>query len=117
MTHQDWTPVIWNKNIIDKNESKKVIVNNKQKNINSINNTIKKIYDETNPNADPDIKPILIDKDLAKEIQTRRLQKKMSQQQLATALSLPLSIINDYEKGTGIRNGSYITKIKKYLNF
>jgi ribosome-binding protein aMBF1 (putative translation factor) len=74
------------------------------------------MYDENNPSADPDIKIIYIDKDLAKEIQKKRLQKKMSQQQLANAVSLPVSVINDYEKGTGIRNGSYITKIKKFLN-
>ena len=114
-SHQDWTPIVWEKKVIDKDDTKKIVCN-KQKNINFTINTVKKIYDEDNPTADPDIKPILVDKNFAKEMQIRRLQKKMSQQQLATALSLNVSIITDYEKGIGIRNGNYISKIKKLLN-
>ncbi len=116
ISQQDWTPIIWEKKNIKNEPPKKPIICNKQKNANTITNTIKKIYDENNPTADPDIQPILVDKNLATEIQKRRLEKKMSQQQLANALSIPVSIINEYERGIGIRNGTYIAKIKKILN-
>lgn len=117
MSHQDWTPVIWKKKPDPKLLPKTVVVVNKQKNINSINNTVKKIYDEDNPNAEPKIQPVLVDRIFSKELQSRRLLKKISQQDLAKALSIPVAIISEYEKGTGIRNGTYISKIKKYLNF
>lgn len=81
---QDWTPVIWHKKITDKNVIKQLhptttIIANKPKNKNIINNTVKKIYDNDNPNNEPEIMPIMIDHDFAKEMQQRRLLKKLSQ--------------------------------------
>ena len=116
MAFQDWEQVVWKKKVEPKQLPKTTIVANKQKNLNTITNTVKKIYDENNKFADPDILPIIIDTNFSKELQKRRLLKKMSQQELANTLSIPVSIINEYEKGTGIRNGTYISKIKKYLN-
>ena len=116
MSHQDWKPIIWQKNIPTKELPKTITLKNTKKNSNLTTNTITKIYNDDNLSSEPDIKPVLIDKNLAKEIQTRRLLKNISQQQLANALSIPVSVINEYEKGIGIRNGNYVSKIKKYLN-
>ncbi len=49
-------------------------------------------------------------------MQKARNNKKITQSQLAKAISIPLSVINDYEQGKGVRNGYYISLIKKYLN-
>jgi ribosome-binding protein aMBF1 (putative translation factor) len=114
-THQDWKPIIWEKKIPKSELPKSVSLSNAKKNINYTVNTVKKIYDPDNILAEPDIMPVLLDRDLSKEIQNRRLLKKMTQQQLANALSIPVSVINEYEKCVGIRNGKYISKIKKFL--
>ncbi len=112
-------PVIWKKNIQPINIPKKIIVSDKQKNANTMTNTVKKIYNEDDnkyKNDSPDILPVMIEKDFSKQLQLKRIEKKLSQQDLANKLSIPVAIINQYEKGTGIRNGIYISKLKKYLN-
>jgi len=121
MSHQDWVPVIWKKPKSEKKKNQKstMVVANKQKNANTMNNTIKKVYNEedTNPKNEPDIMPVYIDQDFSKNLQKKRLEKKLSQENLAKALSIPVAIINEYERGTGVRNGTYVSKIRKYLNF
>jgi ribosome-binding protein aMBF1 (putative translation factor) len=120
ISHQDWKYIVWKKNVQPVNVPKKMIVSDKQKNANSINNTIKKIYNEEDDikykSVEPDILPILIDKEFSKKLQVKRIEQKLSQQDLANKLSIPVTIINQYEKGTGIRNGLYVSKIKKFLN-
>jgi ribosome-binding protein aMBF1 (putative translation factor) len=49
-------------------------------------------------------------------MQKARTKLNMTQKQLANATALPVSIINDYEKGNGVRVGSNTSKIKKVLN-
>ena len=58
----------------------------------------------------------MMNKDSSKKLQVKRIEQKLSQQDLANKLSIPVTIINQYEKGTGIRNGLYVSKIKKFLN-
>ena len=117
MTHQDWDTKIVSGKMHDANIKtpvKKAIVTtsiNKQE----TNLTVKKIYDPENPNADPEIKTVLIDKEFAKNMTQMRLAKKMSQKDLALACALDVKIINEYEKGGCARNGSYVSKIKKIL--
>ena len=113
---QDWEKIVWKKPILKKDLPKELIPVEKQKNKNNIVNTVKKIYHDDNLiNEEPDIKPILIGKQFGNDMQSRRVAKKLSQRDLANTLSIPLSIINQYETGLGIRNGSYVSKIKKYL--
>lgn len=113
MEHQDWKPVVWTKKIEKKNLPKTIEIKNEQKNKNTIKNTVKKVYTDNN---EEEIMPAIIDHDLSKIIQQKRLLLKISQQELANKLSIPVSVINQYEKGEGIRNGTYINKIKKFLN-
>lgn len=114
-SQQDWKPIVWEKKLPKSVLPKSVLLSNTQKNTNYTVNTVKKIYDPDNILAEPDIIPVLLDRNLSKEIQNRRLLKKMTQQQLANALSIPVSVINEYEKCIGIRNDKYISKIKKFL--
>jgi ribosome-binding protein aMBF1 (putative translation factor) len=117
MSHQDWETVIVKGKSF---ESVKNIPCNKtvvttHRNKQETNLTIKKIYDPENPNAEPEIRPVLIDKVFARNMTQMRLVKKMSQKDLASACALDVKIISDYEKGGCARNGSYISKIKKVL--
>jgi ribosome-binding protein aMBF1 (putative translation factor) len=106
-SHQDWTPVILSKH------TKKVVKHNI--NSQSTGIKVKKIWDEQEPNTEPEIHPIMITRKFSQQIQQARIAKSMTQKQLANAICIPVSIINDYEQCKGIHNSSHISKIKKYL--
>ena len=111
---QDWEKIVWTKKPDLKLLPKTSILNNKQKNVNITKNTVEKIIDNSN---EPDnIKPVIIDINFSKLIRDHRMVKKISQVELAKQLSIPVAIIKDYENGTGIQNGTYVSKIKKFLN-
>jgi len=114
MDHQNWDPVILTKKNPNAN---KVITTVPKQHINKTPSAIKieKIYDPNNPDAEPEIKPVMIDSEFGKQITAARCAKNMTQKQLATALNLPVSVINEYERGQGVRNGAYVSKIKSYL--
>jgi putative transcription factor len=114
MTSQDWNYVVWNKKPDPKLTPKTTVLSSKQKNMNTTTNTVKKINDDTLELDN--IMPVIVDKSFSKQIQERRLLKKLSQADLAKQLSIPVSIIKDYENGTGIQNGTFVSKIKKYLD-
>lgn len=57
-----------------------------------------------------------IDPDFGKQMVSARQVKGISQKQLATATSISLATISDYEKGVGNKNQTHMNKIKKYLN-
>lgn len=113
MSHQDWTPVIWNKNksTVEKEKIPKQYLN-------KVNNAIKveKIYDPDNPEAEPEIRPVMIEQSFGQLITQARLTKGLTQKQVANALSIPIAVINEYERGIGVRDGNYISKLKKYFN-
>ena len=67
-------------------------------------------------NSEDIIKPKKIDLNLKKSIQTARVNKKLSQKQLASSLGVPLQTIIQYENGKAIPNNNFITKIEKILN-
>jgi ribosome-binding protein aMBF1 (putative translation factor) len=117
MSHQDWNQVIIKKtdNIKKQLTTKKVVTSHS--NMQGMNVTVKKIYDPENPNAEPDIKPVMIDKEFSKKMVQARLSKKLTQKELANAISIDVKIINEYEQNKGIRNGQYVSKIKNYLKF
>jgi ribosome-binding protein aMBF1 (putative translation factor) len=111
--HQDWTQVVWNKNkpTIEKKKVPKQFLNKVN---NSIN--VEKIYDPENPDAEPEIRPVMIEQTFAQQITQARLTKGLTQKQVANALSIPVAVINEYERGTGVRDGNYVSKLKKYFN-
>ncbi len=117
-SHQDWTPVTIRKNTDSK--QKKVDPNNlvAKQGANKQHTAIKteKIWDAADPDGEPETRAVMIDKDFGQQIQKARVAKQMTQKDLANALSIPVSVINEYERGQGVRNGNYVSKIKKYLN-
>ena len=116
MSHQDWkTVIVKGKTHNDKKAQTTKSIVTTHSNKQETNLTVKKIYDPENPNADPEIKPVLIDKEFGKKMTQMRLSKKMCQKDLALACALDIKVINEYEKGGCARNGSYVSKIKKIL--
>ena len=111
---QDFTNVTWTKKPNPKLLPKTTIINNKQKNLNIGNNTVQKINDDID--IVDNIKPVLIDKLFSKQIIENRRVKNLTQADLAKQLSIPVAIIKDYENGKGIQNGTYVSKLKKFLN-
>ena len=75
-------------------------------------NTVKKVV---NDDGEIDILPVMVDKKFGQQIQQARMKKNLTQEQLARAIALPANLINKYEKGTAIRNGAQVSKIKRFL--
>ncbi len=116
MLYQDWKTIIVKGNITNNSIGvSKKIVTTSHSNKQTTQLTIKKEYDPENPYSEPEIRPVLIDKEFSKKMIQARVAKKLSQKELATSCMLDVKIINDYEKGGCVRNGVYITKIKKIL--
>jgi putative transcription factor len=83
----------------------------------SHNNTASNIVKAASIIVDDDmIKTEKVDPEFSKMIIQARLAKKMTQAQLAHALSLDVTIVKDYENGSAKKNGPITSKIKKYLN-
>ena len=62
------------------------------------------------------VKPKKIDYNLKKSIQQARLNKKMSQKQLANLMNIPVQTIINYENGKAIPNNLFISNLEKKLN-
>jgi putative transcription factor len=56
-----------------------------------------------------------VDVDLSRAIQRARLDKKMTQKELATAINEKPDIISAYESGKAIPNGTLISKLERAL--
>lgn len=114
LPHQDWKVVVLkkdNKQQDNKNQNKQQY-NGK---VTTNGNSAIKVYDPNDPNAEPDYKPKIVDIKFKDQIIRARTAEGLTQKQLAEALSIPVKVINEYEAGTGIHNGNYVSKIKKYL--
>lgn len=61
------------------------------------------------------VKPKKIDYNLKKSIQQARLNKKMSQKQLANLMNVPIQTIVNYENGKAIPNNLFISNLEKRL--
>lgn len=111
---QQWTPIILSKPTSSKPTRTKTIP---KTHINAQPSAFKtiKIYDPNDANAEPEIKPVMIDITFGRQMAKARQAKNITQKQLALATNIPASVINDYEKGKGVRNGVYVNKIKTYL--
>ena len=108
---QDWKPVIIGQGNKAKTTAKvhpEPVANN-----NTASNIVKaaSIIDDGEM-----IKSEKVDPEFSKMIIQARLAKKMTQAQLAHALSLDVSIVKDFENGSAKKNGPITSKIKKYLN-
>lgn len=115
---QDWTPVVIRKKRTSESSNKDTNTITVPKNhTNKQNNLIKvqKLFDSNNLEEEPETRPVIVSKEFGQKIQQARMERGLSQKQLANALNLQQSIINEYERGCGVHNGNYIGKIKSYL--
>jgi ribosome-binding protein aMBF1 (putative translation factor) len=112
MSFQDWTPV----NIGNKaNKPKEPTQPKTTYSGNTSGITVKKIYDSNDPNAEPETRPVMMEREFGLKMQKARTAKGMNQQQLATALSIPLATIKDYEAGKGVRIGKVVDMINRWI--
>jgi len=106
--HQDWKPVVIKKTKLSPSTSSSSSASSSASASASI--SVSKIKEE-----DDIKKPIMVDHELSLTIQKFRVQKGLTQKQLAQALNLPVQIISDYEKGSCVKNSLIVSKIKTYL--
>lgn len=104
MEHQDWKDVVIKRK---KTKSTNLVKSTqiKQKNPNSVN-----IKLETE-----DIPLKTISSELSQQIQKARLDKNMTQKQLAVAINEKVNIIQSYENGTAQPKYQIINKLSKVL--
>ena len=56
-------------------------------------------------------------KELGIQVSKQRMEKKLTQEQLATKINEQSSVIKDMENGSGVYNANNVTKIEKALDF
>lgn len=66
-------------------------------------------------NEEDTFKHKMIGMEMGKRISQARCEKKVTQKDLATGLSLPLRTIQDFESGKAIYNAVVLNKIEKYF--
>lgn len=125
MNFQDWKEVGWDKRgEKSKNESNKTFLNNQMRKGN-VTQTLKKGSANQNQvsvvtnakkidSEEETFKHKLIG-DMGKKIAQARCEKKLTQKEFANALSLPESVIKNFESGKAIYNAVILNKMEKYL--
>jgi putative transcription factor len=127
MEFQDWNEVKWDKRgVKGKNETTKSFINNEKRKgnvISTLKNTSanqNKINIVTNAHKidkeEDTFKHPTVSLSVAKRIAQARIEKKLTQKELAQQLSLPFKIIQDYESSKAIPNAMILNKIEKILN-
>ena len=112
-SHQDWNSVTIGKVTKTNENSQTIAKHHVSKPSNGVK--VEKIIDPNDPDAEPETRPVMITHTLSQQIQQARVAKGMTQKELANAISIPVSVINEYERGDAVHNINYITKIKNYL--
>ena len=108
LEHQDWDPIYVRANkYIEKKDKKEK--NTKVQQFSKINKLEKKIEDG---NLKHDKTP----SNFGKIVQQRRLEKNMTQKDLAQKINLPVKTINEIECGKAKHNPQVVSKIKRILN-
>jgi ribosome-binding protein aMBF1 (putative translation factor) len=111
-SHQDWNTVTIGK-VTKTNENTQTPKPHVSKPSTGIK--VEKVIDPNDPDGEPETRPVMITHTLSQQIQQARMAKGMTQKELANALSIPVAVINEYERGDAVHNINYITKIKNYL--
>lgn len=109
MSHQDWTPVVFNKKSNDKDKDK-----NEKKttlSLSSLSNV--GVYKAA---SDDEMKKTkYVSKNTSQAIMSARSEKKMTQKELAQKCNMDVSIINEIERGTCVYNPTHVNKIQSVL--
>jgi len=106
MSHQDWTPVVFNKNSDDNKKG----CGEKEKSSSLSNVGVYKAA------SDDDVKKTkYVLKTTSQAIMSARSEKKMTQKELAQKCNMDVSIINEIERGACVYNAAHINKIQSVL--
>lgn len=107
MSHQDWTPVVFNK----KSDNKKENATSSSSSSSSLSNV--GVYKAA---SDDDVKKTkYVSKTTSQAIMSARTEKKMTQKELAQKCSMDVSIVNEIERGTCVYNATHVNKIQSVL--
>ena len=112
MSHQDWTPVVFNKKSHD---NKKGGEKEKEMSSSSSSSSLSNVgvYKAAN---DDDVKKIkYVSKNMSQAIMSARSEKKMTQKELAQKCNMDVSIINEIERGACVYNATHVNKIQNIL--
>ena len=110
MSHQDWTPVVFNKKSHD---NKQGCEKEKEKSSSSSSLSNVGVYKAA---SDDDVKKTkYVSKSTSQAIMSARSEKKMTQQELAQKCNMDVSIINEIERGACVYNASHVNKIQSVL--
>mmetsp|Transcript_73604 Transcript_73604/g.117340 ORF Transcript_73604/g.117340 Transcript_73604/m.117340 type:complete len:143 (+) Transcript_73604:40-468(+) len=114
-SHQDWNEVVLTKSSGYKGNNKKKSggtskSNNENSNSSSGSSKKKKIDEEQE-----DFRTAKIGKNFSVALQQARLKKNWKQQQLAQALNVRQTVINQYESGKAVPNPQLIAKMNRVL--
>ena len=127
MNHQDWKPVSWDKRgERKKDESDNAFLNTQMRkgNVSSVlkqdsanKNKINQVTNAKKIDGEQEtFKHTHIGLEVGKKISQARCEKKLSQEDLARALFLPKSVIQEFESGKAIYNAMIMNKLEKYLD-
>jgi len=104
MDHQDWTPVVFKKKVV--NKEKNIITSN------GLPQYVKKLNDISSE----DISNKYFEKDYINQVIAKRMEMKLTQKQLAINCNLDCSIIQRFEQGKEVYNHNLKNKLNKVLS-
>jgi len=110
MEHQDWTPVYIRANKLLDKKNDEGNTDRDKINLFSKENKIDKKIEEGQLKHDK------TPHEFGKLVQVKRLEKNMTQKDLAQKLNLPAKTINEIECGKAKHNPQVVSKIKRILN-
>ena len=109
MSHQDWTPVVFNKKSNDGKDTGKPSSSSSSSSSLSIVGVYKAASDD-------DVKKTkYVSKSTSQAIMSARSEKKMTQKELAQKCNMDVSIINEIERGACVYNATHVNKIQSVL--
>ena len=105
MSHQDWTPVVFNKKSNAGKDTGKPTSSSSLSNVG--------VYKAA---SDDDVKKTkYVSKNTSQAIMSARSEKKMTQKELAQKCNMDASIINEIERGSCVYNATHVNKIQSVL--
>jgi putative transcription factor len=111
MSHQDWTPVVFNNNKSDKKSNSENPSTSSSSSTSSLSNV--GVYKAA---SDDDVKKTkYVLKATSQAIMSARSEKKITQKELAQKCNMDVSIINEIERGACVYNAAHINKIQSVL--
>ena len=106
MSHQDWTPVVFNKKSTDAG---------KPPSSSSSSSSLSNVGVYKAASEDDVKKTKYISKNTSQAIMSARSEKKMTQKELAQKCNMDVSIINEIERGACVYNATHVNKIQSVL--